>query len=186
MGNPVFSPLREIFDDIIEDTQTAVATCELCGRVCFENKVLQNSNHLEKLKKDAEETPDKVVPMDVVRTGMIDGKTVVVNCPCNGLRKYENFIWSHRHMISSYIHARTERIASAAYDDEAEAEFLAENVARQEADKTFKKCQDCGGYFYEDAMDDRQFCPRCSTLHPVAPEPENPSYMDSNEVNLPF
>jgi len=182
-------PPSDIFIETVTDSSGIVATCELCGRTLFEDDERAgdwNDGELERLRQRAKEEPDKVIPMDIVRTGEIGGKHVITNCPCHGLRGYENFIWAHRHIIARYIAKKTEEIARAAYDDEAEAEFLKDNVSRQDADREFKKCQGgCGGYFYTEAMDDRLFCPRCSAAKiSIDPQPPQPSSGDDD--NLPF
>lgn len=183
-------PPSDIFVDAVTDSSGIVSTCELCGRTLFEDDERAGGwedGELERLRQRAKEEPDKVIPMDTVRTGQIGGKHVVTNCPCHGLRGYEDFIWVHRHIISQYISVKTEQIAQAAYDDEAEAEFLKDNVARQDTDREFKKCQGgCGGYFYAEAMDDRLFCPRCANENPVAPAPDPRTPDNYNNDDMPF
>lgn len=43
---------------------------------------------------------------DSIAVGEFGGCTVVWGCPCNGVRKYEDFIWSHRHVIIDYLKRR--------------------------------------------------------------------------------
>lgn len=167
--SPPFPP-SETFVSAVTTSSGIVSDCELCGRTLFEDDETAgdwNDGELERFRQRAKEEPDKVITMDKVHTGDIGGKHVVTNCPCHGLRAYEDFIWMHRHIIAEYIAKKTEAIAQAAYDDEAESEFLKENVCRQDANREFKKCQGgCGGYFYAEAMDGRLFCPRCAATYP--------------------
>jgi Zn finger protein HypA/HybF involved in hydrogenase expression len=156
-------PPSKLFVDAVTHSGSCEELCELCGRTCFEaDEFSHDEGRLDELRELEKKEPDKYVEVDQVRWGDLDGKHVVTTCPCNGLRPYENFIWNNRHIIAKFVQQRTERIAEAAYSDEAEAEFLEENVSRQDADKSFKKCQDCGGYFCEETMDARLFCPRCA------------------------
>ncbi len=45
--------------------------------------------------------------VDCVMSKDLNGMSFVVECPCNGLTKYENFIWENRHTIETYLKART-------------------------------------------------------------------------------
>lgn len=54
---------------------------------------------------------------DFVRGKDIDGKTFVVDCPCNGLRRYENWMWSHRAVFRDYLMRRTEQEAKWAVQE---------------------------------------------------------------------
>ena len=104
------------------------------------------------------------IAMDRVETGSIDGKEFIVNCPCNGLRPYEDGIWKHRHIIAKYVAARTKKIAEEAYSDEAEAEALQEGIESDERHLKFVKCSDCGGYFPDELLKAYQgelYCERC-------------------------
>ena len=156
----------DIFVDVVTDSSGIHVTCELCGRTIFEDDDSAGSwepDELEDLRKRAQETPDDVIGFTTcsVGTGRICGKQVVTNCPCKGLRPYEDFIWSHRHLIAEYLEKRTKKMAEAAYDDEAEAIFLKENVARQDRDIKFSKCQDCGGYFSREILSENLLCFKC-------------------------
>ena len=54
--------------------------------------------YCEEEKKD----PDGVIidyEDDFVHAKEIDGKTFVAGCPCNGLTRYENWIWNNRDSI---------------------------------------------------------------------------------------
>ena len=184
------------FQDAVTGGGSIVADCGLCGRTVFEDDRHAGDweeGELEGLRDKTEKEPDKYVGFGArsVGTGYINNIQVVTNCPCNGLRPYENFIWNHRRIISDYIAKRTKRIAEAAYDDEAQAEFLQENVAREDINREFAKCQDCGGYFDKNSLDERLYCPRCADMHPVE-DGDGPSVFEDakeesdDDENLPF
>jgi hypothetical protein len=84
------------------------------------------------LREKAKENPNQYVAMNRPEIGRMGGKDIVVNCPCNYLKKYEDFIWGHRGVIARYISKRAKQQAEAAYEDEAQAEFLKENVERMD------------------------------------------------------
>lgn len=44
--------------------------------------------------------------VDFVRTKELNGISFVIGCPCNGLAKYEKFIWAERDSIRNYLQAR--------------------------------------------------------------------------------
>ena len=46
---------------------------------------------------------------DFVYAKDIDNKTFVVDCPCNGLRRYEDWIWNNRNPIRDYIKLRVDQ-----------------------------------------------------------------------------
>lgn len=63
---------------------------------------------LEEKQKD----PDGVIihtETEFVYAKDIDNKTFVVDCPCNGLRKYEDWIWNHKDLIRDYLKDRVEQ-----------------------------------------------------------------------------
>jgi len=186
-------PPSEDFVAVVATGGGIVADCELCGRTLFEDDELAGDwedGELERLRERAEKDPDKCIGFadQSVSTGYIGGKYVVTNCPCNGLRHYEDFIWSHRRLIADYIERRAKRIAEAAYDDEARAEFLKENVEDRDQDISFAKCQDCGGYFDREVFDERTYCPRCADMHPAETKDESTddAFNWDEDDNLPF
>lgn len=102
----------EMMEDAFRDgVGTSDATCELCGRHVFggDGTLGYEDGELESLRKKAEKEPDKYheVSCDGVSLGTIDGKQIVLGCPCNLLRRYEDWIWNHRCKIVKYIKART-------------------------------------------------------------------------------
>jgi hypothetical protein len=158
------------FMDAVRDGSTLVSTCELCGRECFEDNEHAGDwepSELETLRKGAKEQPDKYIPMGRVEIGNIAGKHVVVNCPCGKLKSYEDFFWSHRHMIARYISARAKARAEEAVSDEQEAEELQDDVDREGSPgEQAELCNRCGGYFPASDLkwhgdDSEMCCPTC-------------------------
>lgn len=129
----VFSdkPPSDDFMDAVRSGGSIVTDCEACGRVFFEDDESAGDwedGELEKLRQNAKTNPDKYFAMDRVETADIDGKHIVVNCPCNYLTRLEQWIWSHRRIIATYISKRAQAAAERALEDEAESHFLEENV----------------------------------------------------------
>jgi hypothetical protein len=92
-----------------------------CGRTHYAPSNLADSDDesdyenmlndaLEEQKKD----PDGVVielEDSFIRAHDLGGKTFVDDCPCNGLRKYEDWIWNNRSIIREYLKVRVEQEA---------------------------------------------------------------------------
>lgn len=84
-----------------------------CGRMHYAPSNLYDSDDeddytgmlnsaLEEQKKD----PEGVVinyEDDFIFAKNIDGKTFVVDCPCNSLRRYEEFMWANRDAFREYL-----------------------------------------------------------------------------------
>jgi hypothetical protein len=86
--------------------------CELCGRTHFASATpgYFDEGELEDLLTKKQAEPDKCLEdsgADSILYGHIDGKQAVLGCPCNGLSKYEDFIWRNRDVILSYLERRT-------------------------------------------------------------------------------
>ena len=98
-----------------------------CGRMHYAPSNLYDSDDeddytsmlnsaLEEQKKD----PDGIVinyEDDFIYAKDIDGKTFVVDCPCNGLSKYEDWIWANRKPIRDYLKVRVEQEAKWAEEE---------------------------------------------------------------------
>jgi len=91
---------------------TTSATCELCGRTVFTADLEHSGDdeHWEECMAGLQNEPDKYVFVNynAVLLGSINSKQVVIGCPCNGLRRYEDFIWQERRGISEYMAKRLE------------------------------------------------------------------------------
>lgn len=92
-----------------------------CGRTHYAPGNLYNSDDEEdytSMLNDAlaeqKKDPEGVVidyEDDFVYSKELDGKVFVVDCPCNGLRKYEDWIWSNRDSIRDYYKVRVKQEA---------------------------------------------------------------------------
>ena len=87
-----------------------------CGRTHYAPSNLYDSddeddytNMLNDALAEQKKNPDGVIinyEDDFVYAKDIDGRTFVVDCPCNGLTKYETWIWSNRDSIREYLKVR--------------------------------------------------------------------------------
>lgn len=100
-------------------------TCEWCNRehlcpdtdynhynddecTAEESKARYREYCEEELKK----SPDSIVlhyDCDSVSGHEMNGIFFVIGCPCNGLRRYEDFIWAHKDTIRNYLKVRIEQ-----------------------------------------------------------------------------
>lgn len=92
-----------------------------CGRRHYCPMYYDNNDDMcvspdDGFRKDAENDkksdPDGVIleyEYDAIIGREIDGKLFVEGCPCNGLTKYENWIWGNRDMIRRYLVSRIEQ-----------------------------------------------------------------------------
>lgn len=111
----------DIFKQAVCHSSSISVQCEFCGRNYFDSEQAGcfEEGELEELQLMAKSEPDKYIDGDFTHWGDIDGKQVVVNCCCNALRKYEDFIWSHRHIIIDYLKDRIrENCQNAEADNE--------------------------------------------------------------------
>lgn len=153
-----------MFTDVVVDSGSISVDCEFCGRTFFEDSEQAGDwepGELEGLRKRAKEEPDKVIGMDSVHWGTIDGKQAVVGCPCNALRKYEDFIWNHRRMIMKYISARVKDIVERALEDEGSADEVTADIQRAEKAQTTVRCPNCLKFVSELAMTEGGMCVKC-------------------------
>lgn len=104
--------ISDEFADAVCDSGSIVIDCELCGRTHFNDETGSfEEGEYEELCKNAEKEPDKYVQYrdESVHWGRIDGRQAVIDCPCDGLEKYEKFIWNNRYVIAKYLKARAVR-----------------------------------------------------------------------------
>lgn len=105
------NPPSDLFADLVCDAGTPSTYCNLCGRYHFATgpQSCEDERELERLLRLADEKPNAYVASeyDSISCGQIAGMTAVYDCPCNGLRKYEDFIWENRELIIKYIRKRT-------------------------------------------------------------------------------
>lgn len=87
--------------------------CTWCNR----NHLCPDSGYEEESWKNYCEEEHKKNPNGVVLHHNCDdilgremnGYMFVIGCPCNGLRKYEGFVWEQRNMICRYLKIRIEQ-----------------------------------------------------------------------------
>lgn len=110
------------FTELVHSGGTPVADCDLCGRTHYTGSgQYMEEGELDKLRAATAADPEHYVETsdDSVSIGQIDGRQSVWGCPCNGLTRYESFIWHHRHLIVDYLEARANAAALAAGEDAA-------------------------------------------------------------------
>lgn len=110
MDNPK-APSFDI-EDVVRHAGSIHISCELCDRVHFASASpgFFDKGELEELLEKKKAAPDKYIEdtgSDYISYGHIDGKQAVIGCPCNGLTRYEEFIFQNRHMIVDYLNRRT-------------------------------------------------------------------------------
>lgn len=104
----------EMFEDSLDSgIRSDELTCEYCNRehLCpdAENDI---ENWTEQCENRYKENPDGVIlyyHSDFVSGRYIDNKLFVIGCLCNGLGRYEQFIWNNRNTIRNYLKVRIEQ-----------------------------------------------------------------------------
>jgi hypothetical protein len=94
-------------------------TCGWCNRLhlcpdasCYQDE--EDGSWKEYCYEEYTKNPDGVVlhpDYDAVSGQEINSIMFVLDCPCNGLHRYENFIWEHRDTIRNYLKVRIEQEA---------------------------------------------------------------------------
>lgn len=104
------SPPSEEMENAFRCGGGIVIECS-CGREHFEDSESGgdwDEGELDRLRARANEHPDKTVACGYCVTyANINGQTYILGCPCNGMRKYEDFLWLHRTSIAAYLSARS-------------------------------------------------------------------------------
>lgn len=143
---PLKPPSKE-FTDAIRHTGSLVITYEFCGRTyfCTWGHGDYEKGELEELMKQAEKEPDKYIEIfddDAASWGHIDDKQFVINCPCNGARKYEDWILKHRWIIAEYFKNRAERLKKDLEREVGISEAISElSVSIDEFDNLLKEAK---------------------------------------------
>lgn len=106
------NPPSELFTKSLRGGGSSSVYCN-CGRTHYAPSNLYNSEDeedydtmLNECLREQRADPDGIVidyENDFVRGYDIDGKTFVDGCPCNGLRKYEDWIWNNKDVIRDYL-----------------------------------------------------------------------------------
>ena len=107
-------PPSDMFIDSLDEVgfHSMERECEWCGRLhlCPDAEADSDDWHQYCLESQ-QETPDSVIlhfGCDSVTARILNGTSFVLGCPCNGLRRYEQFIWEHKNTIRKYLKARIE------------------------------------------------------------------------------
>lgn len=88
-----------------------VITCEFCNRTYFAYKGDYDEGELEDLQSKAKKNPEKYIETsDFTSWGTVNGKQFVIDCPCNGVKGIENWLWSHRYIVESFFRRKAQRI----------------------------------------------------------------------------
>ena len=111
---PIFSevPASDAFIEAFSQGSSPVLQCQLCTRVLYNStgEYMDEENELQNLEKEYEENPEKYIPIDhQIHQGTIEGNQVLMECPCNGIRLFENFIWNNSKRISQYLCERSDK-----------------------------------------------------------------------------
>lgn len=90
--------------------------CEWCGRVhlCVHSKDMNDWDYAGETweqccERRHKEEPDNIIlhyNCDSVSAHEMNGIMFVIDCPCNGLYRYEQFIWNHKDTIRNYLKDR--------------------------------------------------------------------------------
>lgn len=103
-----------------------VRDCD-CGRTNYDfaNRWDWEDGELEGLIEKAKAEPDRYIGHDCsVSTMDVSGKEIVMGCPCNSARRFEDWIIAHGEQIAEYLNSR-------ANDLEAEASRTRVHVTNQ-------------------------------------------------------
>lgn len=71
-----------------------------------------NESWMENCDTEYNENPDSIVihyDYEAIMGKLIDGKTWVVGCECNHIKRYEDWIWNNRDTIRRYLKVRVDQ-----------------------------------------------------------------------------
>lgn len=108
--NPGLKP-SELFLNSLEGGGSHQMNCGFCGRqhYCPDSNSIYEDDVEEynrnALAEQAEDPEGTILHLDddYVFAKDINGMAIVIDCPCNGLAIYENFIWKDRNLIRHYL-----------------------------------------------------------------------------------
>ena len=105
-------PSEEFLKAISAHMSSITGECDFCGRFYYtvnDGSYDYEYGEFDRYEAQAKENPDKYICVEgSVPKTMIDGKTYIRDCECNGVRRYEDWVWSHREIILDYFRRRTE------------------------------------------------------------------------------
>lgn len=113
----------EMFINSLDGGGSHFMTCGYCGRDHYcpdsdhiyrgdEEDAGDYEDYLQEALKAQKADPDSVVihyGVDFVSAKDLNGTAFVLECPCNGLAKYEAFIWDSKDSIRKYLKVRIEQ-----------------------------------------------------------------------------
>lgn len=119
---PPKEPPSEEFERAFGGSGSCRVKCGFCGREEYNSDGGWDwdDGELEALRADPNAEDVYYTPT----WGYLVGKQYLHGCPCNEARRYEDFIWSHRHGIIRYLRARTQANLKTAEADAAEVKPL--------------------------------------------------------------
>jgi hypothetical protein len=123
-------PPSEEFENAFCHHGTYRQTCDGCGREHFASQAYYDfeDGELEDLLERSK-VDKRVIDWGECSVGVVHiGQDLVAGCPCNALRRYEDFIWANRHDIASYLKKRAEKAAGEAQDIKEVADRASEAV----------------------------------------------------------
>jgi len=109
-----------MFVDSLHGGGSSQITCQ-CGRRHYAPGNLRNSceeNDYQDMLDDCiieqSDDPEGVVieyDSDFIYYKELSGNVFVIDCACNGLRRYEDFLWNNRDVIRKYLKVRIDQEA---------------------------------------------------------------------------
>ena len=111
MTDKLEPPSDEFLQAFSARAGSILGQCGFCGRTSFNgaDPHLFDDGELVELRRSAEKKPGKYVETDYSITFTeVGGRQYVDGCPCNGPRKYEDWIWDNRREIARYLNERAE------------------------------------------------------------------------------
>jgi len=109
-------PASELFLDSLIGVGSPDLECGFCGRMHYcpnyynrQDDLLSQDDFAKQVLSEHTKDPDGVIlhyDYDFNFGKELNGIVFVVDCPCNGLRLYEDFIWNNHNEISEFITER--------------------------------------------------------------------------------
>ncbi len=99
-------PAELLMDIVTDHNGTTGIDCDFCGRTWFTHLDEDYAKLVEKAKAEPKkycESSD-----DGLAFGWLDGKQVVFGCCEDKLKRYADWIWNHRGIISTYLKRRAQ------------------------------------------------------------------------------
>ena len=108
------TPPSDLFEDAFRDSVSGCRCTCACGRICFDNVnggYDWDPGEFEELLKGVIAEPNRYVALDYsVGTMTIDGNEWVMGCPCNGARRFQDFVDGHARQIAEYLNAKAKQL----------------------------------------------------------------------------